>query len=110
MKKIDKFWKESLRNKGVIIGTVFGLLIMVINIINSLGIARFQALYEISGFLIQPIAYIIFNLFGGCKDLFCLALILPIYLLVPVFYGLIGFLIGYSIERIKKSKKPRKNK
>ncbi len=108
MKNINKFWKKSLGNKGVIIGTVFGLLVMAINFSNAIGIIRLKTLYELTGFLMRPIVYIIFNVFKECNDILCFMLIIPIYLLVPVLYGLIGFLIGYLIEKIRHNKKLKK--
>ena len=104
MKKMKKFWKESLRNKGVIIGAVFGLLVIVINLIDSTENVIFSTLHKISGLFILPIVYVILNIFPDCNNLFCLILIIPIYLLVPVFYGLVGFLIGLTIEKLKKKK------
>jgi len=104
MKKIKKFWDKSLRTKGAIIGIVFGLLILTINLIGPIGIPILSVFHKISGFFILPIVYIILNVFRNCNDLFCLILIIPIYLLVPVFYGLVGFLIGSLIEKMRKKK------
>ena len=107
MKKAKKYYQK----KGAIIGLLVGLVITFINLFNPFEI---EAIHSLSGLLISPISFLVFRfgLFDN-NSLGFLLIIIPIYALLIVFYGLIGFIIGYLIEKkevknlIKLTKKSR---
>ena len=104
MKKIKKYWKKSYAWKGAIIGGSFGVLVLLINII-SLKAGIFQ-LTDLTGILMVPSAFFTILITRGCNNnLGCLPLIFfSLYLMTPVMYSLIGFLVGWIIEKIRKKK------
>ena len=102
MKKLKKCWNKRYRCRGALIGIIFGLLIVCVNFIFGLNNVMVG---KISGVFMYPIIVFILELFKNCESFLCLLIMFPIYLGVLVFYGLIGYLIGLMIEKMKKGAK-----
>ena len=116
MKIKDNFKKIKLRWKLAIIFIAIPIIIWILansnknlsQAIKNSGLGDYLAyLYAFPITLVGPIIEQI-----PCDGLTCVIFIGIIWIVITIiFYGILGFLIGYSIEKIKKkNKKSRKNK
>lgn len=96
MKKIKQFWKNlKYWQKGGIIGLVIGLLLST-----ELGAEIIGGVFWILSYtLVCGLIYLTSeNLFGKCANI-----ILKLdVMFLPLLFGIIGTLIGFIIEKLKK--------
>jgi hypothetical protein len=108
MNKLKKYWKKkSLVWKGGVIGAVFGLFVVILNLFFGIIIDSFL-IREITGIIMAPPSFLLVAIFSKiCTEdnILCLIVMVLFHPFVVLFYWLLGLLIGFIINLIRRKKK-----